>query len=149
MIQIDIPMPKNCYDCPCGTFDDIMDEVECNLVNDAWFIPEETAKKERLNNCPLKEVPDNAGWISVKESLPPERETIFAKLNGTKQWNPRMFMKSSDDVRVAVRFEDGTRMVTHDHTFDGKWYSEKEGAAYPKRTVTHWMPNPELPKEET
>lgn len=87
-------------------------------------------------------------WISVKDRMPPERETIFAKLNGTKQWNPSMFMKSSDDVRVAVRFEDGTRMVTHDHTFDGKWYSEKEGNAYPKRTVTHWMPNPDLPKEE-
>lgn len=46
MIQIDIPTPKNCYDCPCSTFDDVMDEVECNIVNDAWFIPEETAKKE-------------------------------------------------------------------------------------------------------
>lgn len=64
MIQIDMPMPKNCYDCPCSTFDDIMDEVECNIVNDAWFIPEETAKKGRLNNCPLKEVPE-----------PPKEET--------------------------------------------------------------------------
>lgn len=86
-------------------------------------------------------------WISVKDRLPPERDTIFANLKGTKQWNPSMFMKSSDDVRVAVRFEDGTRMVTHDHTFDGKWYSEREKAAYPKRTVTHWMENPELPEE--
>lgn len=96
-----------------------------------------------------QEVPDNGGWISVKDKMPQERETIFTKLKGTKQWNPNMFMKSSDDVRVAVRFEDGTRMVSHDHTFDGKWYSEKEEAAYPKRTVTHWMPNPELPKEKT
>ena len=89
------------------------------------------------------------GWVSVKDRMPPERDTIFAKLTGTKQWNPNMFAKASDDVRVAVLFEDGTRMVSHDHTFDGKWYSEREKAAYPKRTVTHWMENPKLPEDET
>ena len=93
------------------------------------------------------EVSSFGNWISVKDRLPHERDTIFAKLKGTKQWNPSMFMKSSDDVRVVVRFEDGTRMVSHDHTFDGIWYCESERCSYPKRTVTHWMENPKLPEE--
>lgn len=88
-------------------------------------------------------------WIPVSDRLPPEHETIFAKLKGTKQWNPAMFEKMSDDVRVAVRFEDGARMVSHDHTFDGKWRCEAEKTAYPKRTVTHWMKNHELPEDES
>ena len=87
-------------------------------------------------------------WIPVSERLPVEHDSIFANLKGTKQWNPNMFQRSSDDVRVAVRFEDGTRMVTHDKTIDGKWCSEKDKAAYPKRTVTHWMENPKLPEED-
>lgn len=92
--------------------------------------------------------PEKSNWIPVKDRMPPERDTIFAKVYGTKQWNPNMFQRSSDDVRVAVRFEDGTRMVSHDHTVDGKWRSEMEKYAYPKRKVTHWMENPELPEEE-
>lgn len=95
------------------------------------------------------EVSSFGNWLSVKDRLPPERDTIFAKLKGTDKWNPNMFAKASDDVRVVVRFEDGTRMVSHDHTFDGKWRCESEKAAYPKRTVTHWCENPPLPEDET
>lgn len=91
----------------------------------------------------------DAGWISVKEAMPPERETIFAKFKGTAKWNPAMFATGSEDVRVVVQFEDGTRKVWHDNTMDGEWKCEREKCAYPKRTVTHWMPNPDLPKEET
>ena len=91
----------------------------------------------------------DTGWISVKDAMPPERETIFAKFKGTAQWNPAMFATGSEDVRVVVQFEDGTRKVWHDNTMDGKWKCEREKCAYPKRTVTHWMPNPDLPKEET
>ena len=93
------------------------------------------------------EVSSFGNWIPVKDRLPPERDSIFAKVYGTKQWNPNMFQRSSDDLCVAVRFEDGTRMVTHDKTIDGKWCSEKDKIAYPKRTVTHWMENPKLPEE--
>lgn len=133
------------------TNQEAIETIKTAIAQVEWDYPMDYAVAFDMAVKALQEVPDtNAGkWISVKDRMPPERETIFAKLNGTKQWHPSMFMKSSDDVRVAVRFEDGTRMVTHDHTFDGKWYSEKEGSAYPKRTVTHWMPNPELPKEET
>lgn len=84
-------------------------------------------------------------WISVKDKLPTEHDTIFAKLKGTDKWKTGMFEKQSDDVRVVCQFEDGTRRVWHDHTVDGVWDCEKENK-YPKRTVTHWCENPQLPE---
>ena len=87
-------------------------------------------------------------WIPVSERLPPEHDTIFAKLKGTDKWRDAMFAKASDDVRVVFRFEDGTRKVGHNHTIDGVWDCEKPNR-YPKRTVTHWCENPPLPEEET
>ena len=83
------------------------------------------------------------GWIRVEDGMPEERETIFAKLKGTGKWRPSMFEKMSEDVRIVEVFEDGTRRVFHSHTVDGQWDIEKKP---PKRTVTHWMPNPELPE---
>lgn len=76
--------------------------------------------------------------------MPEEQETIFAKFKGTDKWSPAMFAQSSEDVRVVIVFADGTRRVSHSHTVDGKWECEK---SLLKRTVTHWMPNPELPKD--
>lgn len=112
------------------------------------------AQERWCDTCELKnEVapwePINGGWISVKDGMPPERETIFAKFKGTTQWNPAMFSSQSEDVRVTLLFDDGTRRVHHDHTVEGKWSREMEKCAFPKCTVTHWMPNPDLPKEET
>lgn len=111
------------------------------LINEVWAYALYPVKAQEIPNI-------NAGkWISVKDAMPPERETIFAKFKGTDKWNPAMFATSSEDVRVVVQFEDGTRKVWHDSTMDGQWKCEREKCAYPKRTVTHWMPNPELPKE--
>lgn len=81
-------------------------------------------------------------WISVEEKLPEERESFFARFKGTDKWSNVMYEKISEDVRVVVVLEDGTRRVHHSYTVDGKWDIEKKP---PKRTVTHWMPNPELP----
>lgn len=83
-------------------------------------------------------------WIKCSDEMPEEHETIFAKFKGTEKWSPAMFAQNSDDVRVVVAFADGTRRVSHSHTNDGKWECEKSPV---KRTVTHWMPNPELPNE--
>ena len=81
-------------------------------------------------------------WVKCSDKMPEEHDTIFAKFKGTNKWKSAMFEKMSEDVRVVVVFEDGTRMVHHSYTVDGKWDIEKK---LPKRTVTHWMPNPELP----
>lgn len=85
-------------------------------------------------------------WIKVEDEMPKEHDTIFAKWKGTDKWKPGLFEKMSEDVRVVVRFPDGTRRVHHSYTVDGKWACETtppEG-----RKVTHWMENPDLPKEE-
>ena len=83
-------------------------------------------------------------WVKCSDKMPEEQESIFAKFKGTDKWRPAMFARSSEDVRVAIVFADGTRRVSHSHTIDGKWECEKDPL---KRTVTHWMPNPKLPKE--
>ncbi len=142
MIQIDVPMPEHCYDCPI-----CYDGYYCPIA--MQHLDFATCDIQRMDFCPLEVAHEtNAGkWISVKESLPPEKETIFAKFKGTDQWSPAMFATSSEDVRVVVQFEDGTRKVWHDNTMDGKWKCERDNV-YPKRTVICWMPNPELPKEE-
>ena len=84
-------------------------------------------------------------WVKCSDRMPEEHDSIFAKLKDTDKWHPSMFEKSSDDVRVVEVFGDGTRRVYHSHTIDGKW--DIENFRTMKRTVTHWMPNPELPFE--
>ena len=82
-------------------------------------------------------------WISVSEGMPEEHETIFARFKGTEKWNSAMPEKMSDVVTVAVLI-DGTRRIMHTRTIDGKWEVENKPI---KRVVTHWMPNPALPKD--
>lgn len=153
MIQIDVPMPESCP--KCKFYQDQHNTEYCIVTSyglraEDIFAVTNSIEKAKPYWCPLREVPDtNVGkWISVKDGMPPEKETIFAKFKGTDQWSPAMFATSSEDVRVVVQFEDGTRKVWHDNTMDGKWKCERENV-YPKRTVIYWMPNPELPKEKT
>lgn len=86
-------------------------------------------------------------WTPVEEGLPQERDTIFARFYGTEKWKPGMIRRVSDDVRVVAVFDDGTAMVWHDHTVDGVWSCEKYEINL-QRKITHWMENPELPKEQ-
>ncbi len=83
-------------------------------------------------------------WIKCSDKMPEEHDSIFAKFKGTDKWRPAMFEKASEDVRIVEVFEDGTRRVYHSRTIDGKWDIEKQPM---KRTVTHRMPNPELPDD--
>lgn len=87
---------------------------------------------------------EKQSWIKCSDGMPEEHETIFVKFKGTDKWYPGMFERGSEDVRVVIVFADGTRRVSHSHTIDGEWACESRR---PKRTVTHWMPNPELPEE--
>ena len=73
-------------------------------------------------------------WIPVKGQLPKTRESILGK--------------KSSKVIVAFRFDDGTQGTDTAHTLNGEWGFEDHIIVVP-RTITHWMPLPGPPKEET
>ena len=118
---------KNCADCLHNAVCSIWRENECQ---DASLYHEN-------GECFY-------GWISVKDEMPPEYDSIFKKLKGTKKWFDGMFETISDTVIVSVKFEDGTRKTFPAHTADGKWRNLPE---IRNHKVTHWMPMPG-PKEE-
>jgi len=73
-------------------------------------------------------------WIPVTEALPKTRESILGK--------------KSSKVIVAFCFDDGTQGTDTAHTLNGEWVFE-DHITVVTRTITHWMPLPEPPKEET
>lgn len=83
-------------------------------------------------------------WIPVKERMPEEHDSIFAKFKGTPNWTPNMFEKTSKHVLVTVKYKDGTVLTKEAHTIDGKW---KAGTSAAGGKVIAWMPFPEPYKE--
>lgn len=84
----------------------------------------------------------NGGWISVKDGLPKEHDSIFADRS---YFSKHMWTKESDNVNVYVKFPDGTGRVTEGRLQDGQWWTRISPVLNP--VITHWMPLPELPKE--
>lgn len=80
-------------------------------------------------------------WISVKDDLPKEHDSIFA--NHT-HLSKHMWAKESDNVIVYVRFPDGTGRSTEGRLQDGKWWTRVSPML--EHVVTHWMPLPEPPE---
>lgn len=80
-------------------------------------------------------------WISVKNDLPTEHDSIFAHMPLVKG----MWATESDNVIVYVRFPDGTGQATEGRLQDGKWRTRISRTLEP--VVTHWMPMPGEPKE--
>lgn len=118
---------KNCADCLHNAVCSIWRENECQ---DASLYHEN-------GECFY-------GWISVKDDMPPEYDSVFKHLKGTTKWKKGMFETNSDAVLVSVKYEDGTRETLPSYTVDGKWGNL---SAIRKSEVTHWMPMPK-PKEE-
>lgn len=83
-------------------------------------------------------------WISVKERLPEEHESIFAKAYGTKRWADGMFRTISDEVLACVAFDDGRKTTMTLRTHDGAWALSSIHRGH----VTHWMPLPDAPEVE-
>ena len=84
-------------------------------------------------------------WVPVKDRLPDEHESLFARYNGTNKWNNAMFTKISDCVIVCAEYENGVRIVKTANTVDGVW---KVKNIFRQCKVTHWMPLPHPPKGE-
>lgn len=83
-------------------------------------------------------------WISVKDRLPEEHDSLFEQLYGTDKWNDAMYRTTSNYVLATLEFEDGTKRVTMIRTRSGIW----DVSSVRKAKVTHWMPLPEPPKGE-
>lgn len=86
----------------------------------------------------------STNWISVKDRMPAETHSMFFKLYGTPKWRDAMWKEESDNVLVAISFDDGSQFVTSGYTQDGKW-STGISKMLPY-TVTHWMPMPKPPE---
>ena len=84
-------------------------------------------------------------WISVKDRLPDEHESLFARYKGTDKWRNAMFTTISDRVIVCAEYENGKRIVKTANTVDGVW---KVKDIFCPCKVTHWMPLPQPPKGE-
>ena len=82
-------------------------------------------------------------WIPASE-LPEEHDSIWAKLHGTKSWQPGLFRKCSYDVLACVEKKDGSRRVISIRTYDGKWDNNKLN----EETVVCWQSMPQPPKGE-
>lgn len=111
-----------------------MDMGGCLLIDDVI---------EMIANAPTIETV-NLGWISVKDGMPEEHDSIFARFYGTERWKTGMHRKVSNDVIACLEAKNGHRMAKVLSTQDGEWNVNKIYHA----EVTHWMPFPELPEKE-
>jgi hypothetical protein len=84
-------------------------------------------------------------WVSVKDRLPDEHESLFARYKDTDKWRNAMFTTISDRVIVCAEYENGKRIVKTANTVDGVW---KVKDIFHPCKVTHWMPMPYPPKGE-
>lgn len=93
-----------------------------------------------------QEKDNNNGWILVKEKMPPEHDSIFAKLKGTNRWIKPMFEKTSDRVQVTVEDKNGKCITTTATTVDGQWRCDLLRMCKDYK-ITAWQPLSE-PYEE-
>ncbi len=89
----------------------------------------------------IDSAPTIGGWISVKDRLPSEHDSLFAN---HPHFNKYMWAKESNDVIVYVVFPDGTGRATEGRLRDGKWNTKISPALEP--VITYWMPMPEPPE---
>lgn len=116
-----------------------LSELAKNAENNAMPM---TAAQFKWTADDMKEnAPTIGGWISVKDDLPKEHDSIFA--NHT-HLSKHMWAKESDNVIVYVRFPDGTGRSTEGRLQDGKWWTRVSPMLEP--VVTHWMPLPTPPE---
>ena len=122
----------------------LKNEVE-SAGNGAYLSKNNISKIVELLLADLEQDEKENGWIPVKERLPEEHDSIFAKFKGTNNWKRGMFEKTSKYVIATVVFDDGTVLVEQAHTTDGIWRTDKKVLG---GTVVAWMDYPEPYKED-
>ena len=66
MIQIDMPMPRTCSDCPFLQGESLV--LYCPVAFNSTFY--DYAQKERMQNCPLQEIKEEGASTPSKVSTP-------------------------------------------------------------------------------
>lgn len=117
MIQIGMEMPTKCSECRMRTDYDYCSAMPKNYCGN-------TEDEGRPDWCPLHEVPDNGGWISVKDRLPDEQKTYL------------VFRKEPYGM-ITIAWYSGP---------ENGWLA-LDGGFYADGVLTHYMPLPEAPKE--
>ena len=107
--------------------------------------PEAGSFTEYLADCLINNGVTVQEWVSVKDRLPDEHESLFARYKGTDKWRNAMFTTISDRVIVCAEYENGKRIVKTANTVDGVW---KVKDIFCPCKVTQWMPFPHPPKGE-
>lgn len=79
-------------------------------------------------------------WIPVTERLPKEMDQSCGG------WSAEI--RPSDDVLAWLSSEKRRTVVWYSHVYN-EWTTVDENTVYCFEEVTHWMPLPEPPKEET
>ena len=113
MIEIDMEMPEKCSECRMQTDYYFCSAMPKNFCGNT----EDNGKPEW---CPLKEVHDNGGWISVKDKMPGNNKDILIYGEWTGQSGTKyreIFLSGMDEF------------------------------IYQGNTPIAWMPLPEPPKE--
>lgn len=98
-------------------------------------------KDKTIDANDIARFPTAYGWISVKDRLPSEHDSLFAN---NPHLSKHMWAKESDDVIVYVVFPDGTGRATEGRLRDGKWNTKISPVLEP--VITHWMPFTEPPE---
>lgn len=129
------PKDSSCYDCEYKK-----DVKHCAIPAKADYLIANgvTVQGDKDINVPSK-------WISVKDRLPEEHDSIFSYLYGTKSWQPGMHRKVTDEVIACAKRKDGRKRVVAIKMWDGEWDWHK---LQDDEKVTHWMPLPQPPKGE-
>lgn len=86
----------------------------------------------------LKNLIEEDAWKSVEEDMPPEYDTIFAKLKGTSKWREGMFEKASMPVIVVAELGGHYRTMIG-KTLDGVWKTDPQ-IHNPVAKVIYWKP---------
>jgi len=112
-----------------------------NMETADWY---NNADRDEVTEPLVLHSPTIGGWISVKDRLPEEHESMFYKLLGTPKWSNSMWKQESEKVLVYVSFPDGTGVVTTGCLHNSDWVTTVSKTL--PQTVTHWMPMPKPPE---
>ncbi len=113
------------------------------IENTTTIDPEELPIVKQLREK-LARYEQSGKWISVKDAMPEEHDSMFKRYYGTLLWDNNMFLKTSGEILVTVKDKNGKRIVRTSSTHDGAW---KITDIF-RDDITHWMPFPEPPEKD-